>query len=59
MVDRLGLFDGFSLHLKICGGISVGRGDTGMAKPLADRKDVDPGSQQMYRSAMAPMSLET
>ena len=53
MVDRLGLFDSFPLHLKIGGGIAVSRGDTGVAKPLADRKDVDPRSQQMYRSAMA------
>ena len=51
MVDRLGLFDGFPLHLKIGSGIAVGRGDAGVAKPLADRKDVDPRSQQMYRSA--------
>lgn len=53
MVDRLGPFDGFSLHLKICGGIAVGRGDTGVAKPLTNRKDIDPRSQQMYRGAMA------
>jgi hypothetical protein len=53
MIDRLGLFDGFSLHLKICGGITVGRGDTGVTKPLADRKYVDPRSQQMYCGAMA------
>lgn len=53
MVDHLGLFDGFSLHLKICGGIAVGRGDTGVAKPLTNRKDIDPRSQQMYRGAMA------
>ena len=53
MVDRLGLFDRFPLHLKIGGGITVGCGDTGVAKPLADGKDVDSRSQQMYRSAMA------
>jgi len=53
MVDRLGLLDGFSLHFEICGGIAVGCGDTGVAEPLADREDVHPGSQQMYRSAVA------
>ena len=53
MVDRLGLLDGLSLHLKICGGIAVGCGDTGLPKPLANCEDVDPGSQQMYHGAMA------
>jgi len=53
MIDRLGLLDGFSLHLKICGCITVGCGDTGVPKPLADCEDVDPGSQQVYRGAMA------
>jgi hypothetical protein len=48
VVDRVGLLDGFSLHLKIGGGIAVCRGDTSVAKPLADREDVDPRSQQMY-----------
>lgn len=41
MLDRLGLLYGFSLHLKIDGGIAVRRGDSGVAKPLADREDVD------------------
>ena len=50
--DRLGLLDGFSLHLQICGGITVGCRDTGVTKPLADCEDVDPGSQQMYGGAM-------
>ena len=50
--DCLGLLDGFSLHFKICGGITVGCGDTGVPKPLADCEDVDPGSQQMYGGAM-------
>ena len=59
MVDCLSLLDGFSLHLKICGGITVGCGDTGVPKPLADGEDVDPGSEQMYRSAMPSMSLKT
>ena len=53
MVNRLGLLDGFSLHFKICGGITVGCGDTGVPQPLADCKDVDPGSQKVYRGAMA------
>jgi hypothetical protein len=38
---------------EICGGATVGRSDTGVAKPMADPKDVDPGSKQMYRGAHA------
>jgi hypothetical protein len=34
MLDRLGLLYGFSLHLKIDGGIAVRRGDSGVAKPF-------------------------
>jgi hypothetical protein len=34
-------------------GVPVGRGDTGVAKPLADRDDVYARSQEMYRGAMA------
>jgi hypothetical protein len=30
MIDRLRHFDGFSLHLEICRGITVGGGCTGM-----------------------------
>jgi hypothetical protein len=52
-LDRLGLLDGFSLHLKICRGITISCGDTGVPKPLADCEDIDAGSEQMYRSAMA------
>jgi hypothetical protein len=60
MVDRLGLFDGFPLHLEIGGGITVDCGDTGVAKPLADRNDADSRSQQMYRSGMAhAVAVET
>ena len=53
MIDRLGPLDHFSLHLKICGGITVRCGDTGVPKPLADCEDVDAGSQQVYRRAVA------
>ena len=41
MINGLCTFDGLSLHLKIDRGVPVGRGDTGVAKPLADRDDVD------------------
>ena len=53
MLDRLSLFDGLSLHLNIDRGVAVGRGDTSVAQPLADREDVDARSQQMYRGAVA------
>ena len=42
----------FRFIFKICGGITVGCGDTGVPKPLADCKDVDPCSQQVYRGAV-------
>jgi hypothetical protein len=42
MVDRLRLFDGLSLHLKVYGGVAVGRGDTGVAKPLTYRDESTP-----------------
>lgn len=53
MIYGLCLFDGLSLQLKIDGGVAVGRGDAGVAKPLADSDDVDARSQQMYCGAMA------
>ena len=53
MFDRLSLFDGLSLHLNIDRGVAVGRGDTSVAQPLADREYVDTRPQQMYRGAVA------
>jgi hypothetical protein len=50
MLDALGLLDGLSLHLNVDGGVAVGRSDTSVAQPLADREDVDTRLQQMYRS---------
>jgi hypothetical protein len=41
------------ISIKIDRGVPVGRGDTGVAKPLADRENVDTRSQQMYCGAMA------
>ena len=59
MLDRLGLFDGLPLHLNIDRGVAVGRSDTSVAPPLADREDVDTRPQQMYRGAVATMSSKT
>jgi len=56
VINGLCTFDGLSFHLKIDRGVPVGRGDTGVAKPLADRDDVDARSQEMYRGAMSTMS---
>ena len=53
MFDRLSLFDGLSVHLNIDRGVAVGRGDTSVAQPLADREYVDTRPQQMYRGAVA------
>ena len=53
MLDALGLFDGLSLPLNIDRGVTVGRGDAGVAQPLADREYVDTRPQQMYRDAVA------
>ena len=53
MFERLSLFDGLSLHLNINRGVAVGRGDTSVAQPLADREYVDTCPQQMYRGAVA------
>jgi hypothetical protein len=33
------------VHLNIDRGVAVGRGDTSVAQPLADREDVDARSQ--------------
>jgi len=41
MLDALGLLDGLSLHLNIDRGVAIGRGDTSVAQPLADREYVD------------------
>ena len=59
MLDTLGFFDGLSLHLNIDSGVTIGRGDTSVAQPLADREDVDARSQQVYSGAVSPMSLKT
>ena len=53
VIDGLGLFDCLSLHFEIQRGIAVSRGDTGVAKPLTDRDDVDARAQQMYCGTVA------
>jgi hypothetical protein len=52
VLDTLGFFDGLSLHLNIDSGVAIGRGDTSVAQPLADREDVDARSQQVYSGAV-------
>ena len=37
----------------IQGGVAASRGDTGMAKPLTDRDDIDARAQQMYCRTLA------
>jgi len=53
VINGLRLFDGLSLHFEIQGGVAVSRGDTGMAKPLTDRDDVNARAQQMYCGTVA------
>ena len=48
-----------ALQVEVNGGILIRRVDAGMAEPLPDRAQVDPGFQQMYRGAMPPMSFKT
>ena len=45
VINGLRLFDGLSLHFEIQGGVAVSRDDTGVAKPLTDRDDVDARAQ--------------
>jgi hypothetical protein len=53
VLDTLGLFDGLSLHLDIDRSVAIGRGDTSVAQPLADREDIDARSQQVYSGAVS------
>jgi len=41
MFERLSFFDGLSLRLNIDHSVAVGRGNTSVAQPLADREYVD------------------
>ena len=52
MTRRFRFLDRFPFHLEIHGRISVGRIDTGMTQPLADRDEVGSGLEQVNSGAV-------